>query len=257
MSDAGPPEPGTLTALVTGATGGIGRAVALRLRGMGLRVVALGRNEAALAELAASCGAETIAADIRDTGAIVEKLRGLLGADGAVDVLVNNAGILSARAPFQEIDPAEIDRMVDVNLKAPMHLTRALLPGMLARRRGHLVFTGSVAGTTPYANMSVYGPTKAAIGLFCSNLRMDLQGHNIRVSEIAPGRVQTGLYAGALGAAAAQAALYDGYRPIRPEDVAEIVAMVLTLPAHVDVTHVEVFPTDQVSGGGTMVKAPA
>lgn len=251
MSDA------PLTALVTGATGGIGRAVALRLGRMGMRVIALGRNEAALRALANECNAETIAADIRDTAAIVEKLGGLVGARGAVDVLVNNAGILSTRAAFQDIDPAEIDRMVDVNLKAPMHLTRALLPDMLARGRGHLVFTGSVGGATPYANMSVYGPTKAAISLFCANLRMDLLGKNIRVSEIAPGRVQTGLYTEALGAEGAQAALYDGYRPIRPEDVAEIVATVLALPAHVDVTHVEVFPTDQASGGGTMVKAPA
>lgn len=250
MSDPGLSDPAPLVALVTGATGGIGRAVALRLRRMGMRVVALGRNEAALAALAAECAAETIAADIRDTAAIVGKLGGR-----AVDVLVNNAGILSTRAPFHETDPAEIDRMVDVNLKAPMHLTRALLPGMIKRRRGHLVFTGSAAGLTPYAGMSVYGPTKAAIGLFCRNLRMDLQGKNIRVTEIAPGRVRTGLYVEAMGADAAQAALYDGYRPIGPEDIAEIVATVLTLPAHVDVTHLEVFPTDQVSGGGTMVKA--
>lgn len=236
-------------ALVTGATSGIGRATALKLRAAGMTVLALGRNREALEALAAECGAEPIIADVRDTDAIMTQL----GAR-AVDILVNNAGILSTRARFHEIEPAEIDAMIDVNLKAPMHLTRALLPGMVARKRGHLIFLGSSGGQAPYPSMGAYGPSKAGLSLFCDNLRCDLLGTGIRVSEIVPGRVQTALYQSAMGADAAQAALYDGYRPIQPENIAELIVTVIRMPDFVDVSRLEVFPTDQATGGGTMVK---
>ncbi len=169
-------------AVVTGATSGIGKATVQALRSKGLTVYAVGRNEEALSELAATCGAQTIRADVRDTSAIVEALKGV-----EVDVLVNNAGILSTRAVFQEIDPAEIDAMIDVNLKAPMHLTRALLPGMVERRRGHLIFIGSIGGQSAFPNSSAYGASKAGLSLFCDNLRLDLLGSSVRVSEIVPG----------------------------------------------------------------------
>jgi NADP-dependent 3-hydroxy acid dehydrogenase YdfG len=172
----------------------------------------------------------------------------------AVDILVNNAGILSTRAAFQDIDPAEIDAMIDVNLKAPMQLTRVFLPGMVARKRGHLLYIGSSGGQAPYPNMGAYGASKAGLSLFCDNLRCDLLGTGVRVSEIVPGRVQTALYRTSLPGGQANAVLYDGYRPIQPENIAQIVHDVIALPAHVDVARIEVFPTDQATGGGTMVK---
>jgi len=239
------------TALVTGATSGIGRATVLKLRETGLEVLALGRNGAALAQLAAESGATPIEADVRDTAAIAAQL-----GDRPVDILINNAGILSTRARFDEIDPAEIDAMIDVNLKAPMHLTRALLPGMVARKRGHLIFLGSSGGHAPYPSMAAYGPSKAGLSLFCDNLRCDLLGTGIRVSEIVPGRVQTDLYRTALGAEAAKATLYDGYRSILPENIASLIATVIALPDFVDVSRLEVFPTDQATGGGSIVKFP-
>ena len=240
---------GGTTALVTGATSGIGRATVLKLRESGLDVLALGRNAGALAQLAAETGATPVEADVRDTAAIMAQL-----GDRPVDILVNNAGILSTRARFDEIDPAEIDAMIDVNLKAPMHLTRAILPGMVARKRGHLIYLGSSGGRAAFPSMGAYGPSKAGLSLFCDNLRCDLLGTGIRVSEIVPGRVRTDLYRTALGAEAAQATLYDGYRSILPENIAGLIATVIALPDFVDVSRLEVFPTDQATGGGSIVK---
>lgn len=239
-------------AVVTGATSGIGKAIVPMLRARGLTVYAVGRNEAQLAALAAATGAIPIQADVRDTAQIAEALNGI-----EVDILVNNAGILSTRAAFQEIDPAEIDAMIDVNLKAPLHLTRIMLPGMVARRRGHLIYIGSSGGQAPYPSMGAYGASKAGLSLFCDNLRCDLLGTSVRVSEIVPGRVQTDLYRTSIADNQAQALLYDGYRPIQPEHIARIVNDVIDLPVYVDVARVEVFPTDQATGGGTMVKFEA
>lgn len=245
MSDA-PPR---ATALVTGATSGIGRATVLKLRVAGFAVLALGRDAAAVAVLAEECGAVPVVADVRDTTAVLAGI-----GDREIDILVSNAGILSSRARFQDIDPAEIDAMIDVNLKAPMHLTRVLLPGMVQRKRGHLIYLGSSGGRAPYPSMGAYGPSKAGLSLFCDNLRCDLLGTGIRVSEIVPGRVQTALYRSTLGAEAAKAALYDGYRPIQPAQIADLIETVIRMPDFVDVARLEVFPTDQASGGGTMVK---
>ncbi|AWI61388.1 SDR family oxidoreductase [Sinorhizobium fredii] len=240
------------SALVTGVTSGIGRATVLKLCAMGLTVLAVGRNEEALAALSKDCGALPIKADVRDTRAIAEQI-----GDREIDILVNNAGILSTRASFQEIDPDEIDAMIDINLKAPMHLTRLLLPGMVARKRGHLIYLGSSGGQAPFPSMGAYGPSKAGLSLFCDNLRCDLLGTSVRVSEIVPGRVQTDLYRTALGPDQARATLYDGYRPIQPEHIASLIGTVIDLPAFVDVARIEVFPTDQATGGGSMVKFQA
>jgi NADP-dependent 3-hydroxy acid dehydrogenase YdfG len=236
-------------AVVTGATSGIGRATVVKLCEMGLTVHAVGRDDASLQELSELCGAIAVRADVRDTAAIVQQLSGV-----DVDILVNNAGILSTRAVFHEIEPSEIDAMIDINLKAPMHLTRAFLPGMVERKRGHLVYLGSSGGQAPFPSMGAYGPSKAGLSLFCDNLRCDLLGTSVRVSEIVPGRVQTDLYRTAIAGQQAQALLYDGYRPIQPNHIAAIIANVIELPIFVDVARIEVFPTDQATGGGSMVK---
>ncbi len=236
-------------ALVTGASSGIGRAIALRLRRDGLAVRAVGRDRGALETLAAECGAEPVALDLRDTAGLAA-----LFAGDPVDVLVCNAGLLTASVPFQDIAPADIDAMLDVNLKAPLHLARLALPGMIARRRGHLFFLGSSAGRWPHPNAAVYGASKAGLSLFCDSLRCDLLGTGVRVTEIAPGRVETALYRTALGLERAKAELYEGQAPIAPEDIATLLAAALALPANVDVSRLEVFPTAQAPGGSRMVK---
>ena len=235
------------TAVVTGATSGIGRATVLGLLQLEMSVFAVGRNKRALAELANESGAVPIHADVRDTQTIADQISEL-----KVDVLVNNAGVLPSRVSFQDIDPHDITEIIDINLKAPIHLTRVVLPGMVKRKRGHLIYVGSSAGQAPHPLMSVYGSSKAGISLFCDNLRCDLLGTSVRVSEIVPGRVQTDLYKSALGAK--RATLYDGYRPVQPQHVASLIATVIDLPSFVDVSRIEVFPTDQATGGGSMVK---
>lgn len=242
--------PALRSVLVTGATSGIGEATVRALRAAGYEVHALGRNKPALDALAAGTGATPLVADVCDTDAV---MAGLAGAE--IDVVVNNAGVLPARVPLQDLAMADIDAMLDVNLKAPIRLTRALLPGMIARKRGHLVYIGSSAGQAAFPSMSVYGTSKAGLSMFCDNLRLDLLGTGLRVSEVAPGRVQTRLYRTALDAQGLFE-FYDGYRPLAPEDVAAAILHILALPPHVDVARLELFPTDQASGGGMMVKSP-
>lgn len=248
MLEAAFPE-GYRRALVTGATSGIGQAIVLALRDAGMDVIAVGRSEQALAELAREPGVRTLQADVRDGAALSQALAGL-----AVDVLVNNAGILSSRAAFQDIEAEQIDAMLDINLKAPLHLARQILPGMLERGRGHLFFIGSSAGRAAHPGAAVYGASKAGVSLFCDALRCDLLGTGIRVTEIAPGRVQTQLYRTAMGMQAAGSELYDGYESIQPQDIAELLLAALKMPRQVDVSRLEVFPTAQAVGGGRMVK---
>ncbi len=248
MPDAPLPE-GYQQALVTGATSGIGRAIVLALRDAGLQVIAVGRSPDALQALADEPGITTVEADVRDAKGLKAALQGRV-----IDVLVNNAGVLSTRAAFQDIDEAEIDNMLDINLKAPLHLARQLLPGMIERGRGHLFFIGSSAGRAPHPGAAVYGASKAGVSLFCDALRCDLLGTGLRVTEIAPGRVQTQLYKAAMGMQAAGSELYDGYESIQPEDIAQLLLAALNMPRQVDVSRLEVFPTAQAVGGGRMVK---
>ncbi|EUC13091.1 short-chain dehydrogenase/reductase SDR [Burkholderia sp. BT03] len=236
------------TALVTGASSGIGRAIAQRLGNDGLKVYALGRDAKALDALASECDVTPIALDLQDT----TPLRDLF-ARTEIDVVVNNAGLLPALAKFAESELADIDRMIDINLRAPLRLAHMALDGMIQRRRGHLFFVGSSAGRFPHPNTAVYGATKAGTSMFCDSLRCDLLGTKVRVTEIAPGRVQTSLYRTALGAEGANEKLYDAYRSIQPENIAELIATAIALPEAVDVSRMEVFPTDQAAGGSQIV----
>ncbi|KVK88111.1 short-chain dehydrogenase [Burkholderia cepacia] len=235
-------------ALVTGASSGIGRAIAHRLAKEGLKVYALGRDAAALDALAKECDATPIAVDLQDTSPLRELFDRV-----EIDVVVNNAGLLPAIAKFGECSPDDIDRMIDVNLRAPLRIAQMALDGMLKRRRGHLFFIGSSAGRFPHPNTAVYGATKAAISMFCDSLRCDLLGSKVRVTEIAPGRVQTSLYRTALGEVGANEKLYDAYRSIQPEHIAELISTAIALPDCVDVSRMEVFPTDQAAGGSQIV----
>lgn len=237
------------TALVTGASSGIGQAVAIALRKAGMQVLAVGRSVEPLNKLEAEWGIIPLVMDVRDTERFVS-----VCAQYDIDVLINNAGVLSTRAAFHEIDPAEISNMIDINLTAPIHLTRHVISGMVERKKGHIFFIGSSAGRAPHPNAAVYGASKAGISLFCDALRCDLLGTGIRVSEIAPGRVETQLYRSAMGMQSAQQELYDGYESIHPEDIATLIMTAINLPAQVDVSRMEVFPTSQAVGGGRMVK---
>ena len=236
------------TALVTGASSGIGREIAKRLVADGLAVYALGRDAAALDTLSKECDLTPLVLDLKDVAQLAS-----LFSENEIDVVVNNAGLLPALGQFPETSPVDVDSMIDVNLRAPLHLAQMALEGMINRKRGHLFFIGSSAGRFPHPNTAVYGATKAAISMFCDSLRCDLLGTGVRVSEIAPGRVQTSLYRTALGDEGANKKLYDSYRSIQPEHIAELIVAALNLPDYVNVSRLEVFPTDQAPGGSQIV----
>jgi NADP-dependent 3-hydroxy acid dehydrogenase YdfG len=238
------------TAVVTGASGGIGRAIVDELVRMGMHVHALALPDAALDQLAGIDGVTVHGVDVRDTAAIAGALAGL-----EVDVLVNNAGTIGDLKPAQLSSAAVADALIDINLRAAVHATMLVLPGMVDRNNGHIVFTGSIAGSRPTANSAIYSATKAALNAFADGLRMDLHGAAIRVTVLVPGRVETNLYDQALGGHdAAVARLYSGATSIQPADVGALVAMALRMPAHVDVTRLEVVPTMQVFGGSTIAE---
>ncbi len=242
-----PTPPGT--ALVTGATAGFGAAIARRLVAAGWRVIAAGRRQDRLDALAAELDDEVLPLrlDVTDAGAVAA-LPGSLPADWrAVDLLVNNAGLALGLAPAQQSDVADWDRMVATNVTGLIHMTRALLPGMVERDRGHVVNLGSIAATYPYPGGHVYGATKAFVKQFTLNLKADLVGTNVRVSDIEPGLCGgTEFSAVRFGGDQQKAdAVYRGTTPLTAEDIAEAVAWVVSLPKHVNINRIEMMPTCQ------------
>ena len=238
------------TAVVTGASGGIGRAIVAELVRLGMHVHALALPDDSLEALRGLDGVSVHGVDVRDLHAVTAVL-----GDLEVDVLVNNAGIIGDLKPVQSSSADVADALIDINLRAAVQTTLAVLPGMVQRNCGHIVFTGSIAGSRPTANSAIYSATKAALNAFADGLRMDLFGAAVRVTVLVPGRVETNLYDDALGGHdAAVTRLYSGATSIQPGDVAGLVGMALGMPAHVDVTRVEVVPTMQVFGGSTIAE---
>lgn len=236
----------TITAFITGATSGIGRAMAVKLSDTGYEVYAVGRNRAALEELRASRPAITpIAVDVTDRSALEALVKDL-----RIDVLINNAGMMPPLGNFADMEIADIEATLAVNLGAVILLTRLVVPQMRDRSAGHILFTGSSAGHAAFANIAVYSATKAAIAGFAASLRADLSPYGIRVTEIVAGRVETPLYRDILDAKA-RAAMYAGNVAVQPEDVAEMVAALLALPFRADVTRFDIMPTRPVSPSGT------
>lgn len=229
-------------ALVTGATSGIGQAIALALHAQGHQVIALGRDPAALDSLAAH-GLTPLALDLGQTTDLSDRLAAALSG-AAADVLVNNAGMVAPPGNFCDMAEEDIHRQVATNLTQALLVTRAIAPGMRARGRGHIFFTGSIAAHTPYPNKAVYAATKAALGGFAQSLRLDLSPSGVRVTEIVAGRVESPLYKDVLSADA-RAAMYAGQTAVQPEDVAAMVLAVLALPPHVDVARFDILPTRQ------------
>jgi NADP-dependent 3-hydroxy acid dehydrogenase YdfG len=234
-------------ALVTGASGGIGRAVVAELVGLGMQVHALAYPDEHLQSLGDVDGVTVHGVDVRDVDALAAVVSPL---GDEVDVLVNNAGIIGDLLPAQSSTLDVADALIDINLRAAVHTTLGVLPGMVRRDRGHIVFTGSIAAHRPTANTAVYSATEAALQAFADGLRMDLHGTALRVTVLAPGRVETNLYDTALGGhEAAVTALYTRARAVQPTEIARLIGVALAMPAHVDVTRLEVVPTGQVFGG--------
>ena len=179
--------------LVTGASSGIGRATALRLARSGARVLALGRDRAALDEVAAKTNGTVIVADLADPAEVERAAAESLAVAGRVDVLVNNAGEGWA-GPFAEINPLRAELLVRTNLLAPIRLARSLIPGMLERKSGHIVNVASIAGHVGVPGEAVYAATKAGLIGFSESLRYELAGTGVGVSVVSPGVVRTAFF---------------------------------------------------------------
>jgi 3-hydroxy acid dehydrogenase / malonic semialdehyde reductase len=185
--------------------------------------------------------------DVRDRDAIEQLPASLPGQFAEVDVLVNNAGLALGLEPAQEADLDQWEQMIETNCTGLVYMTRAMLPGMVARGRGHVVNIGSIAGTYPYPGGNVYGATKAFVHQFSLNLRADLHGKGIRVTCIEPGLIGGTEFSEVRfsGAAERAAGVYAGTQPLGPEDIASAVEWVTSQPAHVNVNTIELMPVVQ------------
>ena len=249
------------TALVTGATAGFGAAITRRLAGQGWRVIATGRRRDRLDALAEELDDAVLplVLDVTDAEAIAA-LPGSLPPDWrTVDLLVNNAGLALGLAPAQQSRIDDWDRMVATNVIGLIHMTRALLPGMVERDRGHVVNLGSIAATYPYPGGHVYGATKAFVKQFTLNLKADLLGTNVRVTDIEPGLCGgTEFSTVRFGGDTAKAdAIYQGTTPLTADDIAEAVSWVVNLPAHVNINRIEMMPTCQASASLAVKRSAA
>ena len=238
------------TALVTGASTGMGAAIAERLAKRGLQVHAFARNEERLQELADRTGAIPHAVDLTDTLALTAAVEGL-----NVDVLVNCAGV-SRPGNILDSTADDIDELLDVNLRSLLQLTRLVLPGMVERDKGHIVNISSIAGIYNFYGHTVYHATKAAVHQVSRQLRNDTVGKRIRVTEICPGRVETEIFGRNMGGTPeameeAWKTYYEGYESLTTDDIVNALDYAVETPQHVNVGMLELMPTFQVPGGLT------
>ena len=248
-----------LTVFITGASSGIGAACARAFAARGDRLVLCARRadrlEAEAAQLRSGHGVavHTFELDVRDAGAVARAVDALPADFAAIDVLVNNAGLSRGLDPAYANEVRHIDEMVDTNVKGLLYVTRAVVPGMLERGRGHVVNIGSTAGHAVYPGGTVYAATKHAVDAITRGLKMDVHGTPIRVSGVDPGLTETDFSLVRFEGDAARAeAAYAKTEPLRPEDVADVVVWVATRPARVNISDVVLMPTTQSSV--TMVK---
>lgn len=247
-----------LTVLVTGATSGFGDAIARRFVKDGHRVIATGRRKDRLDALHAELGAALLPfpMDVTDKDAAAALPGSLPEGWREVDVLVNNAGLALGTAPAQEAKVADWDTMIDTNVGGVVRMTHALVRGMVARNRGHIVNLASTAGFYPYPGGNVYGASKAFVTQFSLNLKADLVGTGVRVTDVEPGLVGGSEFSAVrFGDKAKADAVYAGTTPLNPGDIAETVAWVVNLPAHVNINTIEMMPTCQAPGPLTIKRA--
>ena len=249
-----------MNVLVTGASSGFGAEIARRFARDGHRIVAAGRRVDRLEALRAELGDERLfilPLDVRDGAAVAQSIATLPPDLAAIDLLVNNAGLALGLEPAQEASLDDWTQMVDTNCKGLMTVTRAVLPGMVARNRGHVVNLGSTAASWPYAGANVYGATKAFVHQFSLNLRADLAATRVRVTVIEPGLVGGTEFSNVRfhGDDARAAHVYAGADALTPGDVAETVFWVATLPERVNINLIEMMPVSQSFAGYTISRS--
>ncbi|MEW8272078.1 MAG: SDR family oxidoreductase [Candidatus Thiodiazotropha taylori] len=236
--------------LITGASSGFGEACARRFSEAGDDLVLCARRmdrlQALSDELSGNSEVVIQTLDVTDPQAVEGFLEALPEASREIDVLVNNAGLALGLQPAHEADLQDWQTMVDTNIKGLMHMTRLILPGMVQRRRGHIINIGSVAASWPYPGGNAYGATKAFVQQFSRGLKADLVGTPLRVTNIEPGLAETEFSLVRMKGDAQQAAdVYQGTQPLTGPDIAEIVYWVTALPPHVNINALEVMPVCQ------------
>jgi 3-hydroxy acid dehydrogenase/malonic semialdehyde reductase len=244
------------TILITGATAGFGKACAEKFANAGAKLILTGRRIERLKELQNTLDPKRvhiIQQDVRDRAAVETLIDQLPPAFQEISVLVNNAGLALGleKSPNTKLDDWE--QMIDTNIKGVLYYTHTILKGMVERNRGHIVNLGSIAGTYPYAGGNVYGATKAFLEQFSLNLRTDLLGKNIRVTNIEPGMAETEFSDVRFSGDQSRAKqVYEGVKALTAEDIAETIYWCITQPEHVNINRIEMMCTMQVPGGLTV-----
>ncbi|WP_201549890.1 SDR family NAD(P)-dependent oxidoreductase [Psychrobacter fjordensis] len=247
-----------MNVLITGASAGFGKALAERLVAKGHRVIGCARRLDKLQALATELGEAflPVVMDVSDTASIPQIIADLPDGFKQIDVLVNNAGLALGAGPAQESNLDDWMRMTDTNIKGLMALTHAVLPAMVTRDSGYIINVGSIAGSWPYFGGNVYGATKAFVKQFSLNLRADLLGTQVRVTNLEPGNVAGTEFSNVRyhGDDDKAAKVYDGFKTMTGDDVGDILLWLIESPAHINVNRLEVMPVAQTYNGLTIAK---
>lgn len=239
--------------LITGASSGIGQACAYLCAAQGARLILSARRVERLEEMAQQLthqyGKEhyILPLDVRDHEQVTQQLASLPSQWKAIDVLVNNAGLALDTLPLQQGDEAHWDIMIDTNIKGLLYVSRAVIPGMVAQGHGHVVNIGSIAGHEYYPNGNVYSATKHAVHSLSKSMRLDLLGSSIRVTEIAPGAVETEFSEVRWKDKQRAKEFYQDFQPLVADDIADAIVYCITRPQHIDIEQMIIMPTAQAS----------
>lgn len=251
-----------MIALITGATSGIGKSTAEIFAKNGYDVIITGRRKERLDEEQKQIEAKykvkvlTLCFDIRNLDEVEKAVSDLPENFKAIDVLVNNAGLAAGLAPIQDGSIDHWERMIDTNIKGLLYITRAISRLMIGRKKGHIINVGSIAGKEAYANGNVYCGTKHAVDALNKGMRIDLLPHNIKVSAVNPGMVETEFSIVRFDGDEERAKkVYNGFEPLTPEDIAETIYWMASRPAHVNINDIIIMPAAQANA--TTVKRNA
>ncbi|MEP4533284.1 MAG: SDR family NAD(P)-dependent oxidoreductase [Cyclobacteriaceae bacterium] len=244
------------TVLITGATSGIGKATAEILASDNYRLIICGRRQDRLTALAAKLSKSTeihkLCFDVSQKQEVFDAIDSLPADWKDVDILINNAGNAHGFDPIHEANVDDWEAMIDINLKGLLYVTKAILPDMVGRKSGHIINIGSIAGIEPYQKGGVYNASKYAVDGLTKSMRQDLIEHNIKVSEIKPGLVNTEFSNVRFkGDEEKSAKVYEGFDPLTGSDIAEIIHFIISRPAHVNLADMLILPTAQATA--TMV----
>jgi NADP-dependent 3-hydroxy acid dehydrogenase YdfG len=239
--------------LITGASSGIGQACARLFAKQGAKLILCARRQDRIENLAKELEelyktkCLPLLLDVQDKAQVENRLGALPDDWQAIDILINNAGLALSSDPIQEGSLENWDKMIDTNIKGLLYVTRVVLPGMLKRAYGHIINIGSIAGQECYTNGNVYCATKFAVKALSKSMRLDLIGSAIRVTEIAPGAVETEFSEVRWDDKEKAKAFYEDFNPLFAEDIADAAYYCLTRPAHVDIAEMTIMPTAQAA----------